>query len=46
MPPTNKKIHGYNGPTGAYVAVDGKIKPLTEQTLTALVNATMKAAGH
>jgi hypothetical protein len=25
-----KKIIGYSGPTGAYVAVDGRIVPLTD----------------
>lgn len=46
MPPKNKTIHGYDGPTGAYVAAGGKIMSLvaTPGGITALTNSALLTA--
>ena len=37
-----KKIIGYDGPSGAYVVVDGQIKPLSDPSaLVALADAAL-----
>jgi hypothetical protein len=40
--PKQRKIKGYNGPSGAYVATDGKFLPLSEpQALVALTDSAL-----
>jgi len=40
--PKQQKIIGYNGPSGAYVATDGKFLPLSDpQAIVALIDSAL-----
>jgi hypothetical protein len=40
--PKQRKINGYDGPSGAYVATEGKFLPLSEpQALVALTDSAL-----